>query len=56
MPTRKIAELPYRDVCRDPEHNPPTHWVPEPGIYEHKCPSCGRTITFAVGHRVVEEA
>jgi hypothetical protein len=46
MPTRKIADLPK--ICRHPEHNPPTHMVYEPGIWEHVCPACKTVQTFTV--------
>jgi hypothetical protein len=56
MPTRKIADLappmgPYQDkhpACYSAQHNPPTHMVFEPGVYEHECPSCGHKVTFTV--------
>jgi hypothetical protein len=44
--TRKIADLPK--VCCDPYHNPPTHMFYEDGVWEHTCPSCGKTKTFTV--------
>lgn len=58
MPTKKIADLedPTKiwsrkiPLCEDPEHNPPTHMVFEPGVYEHTCPRCGAKRTFTV-HR-----
>ena len=43
---RKIADAPQ--PCFHPEHNPPTHIVLEPGLYEYTCPNCGRTSTFTV--------
>ncbi len=49
MGTRKIAELPRSMRCRHPEHNPPTHMVFSPGVYEHTCPQCCATIRFTVG-------
>lgn len=49
MPTRKIGEVDNEKMrCRDPEHNPPTHIVYEPGIWEHECPRCGRKVRFVV--------
>lgn len=48
MPTKKIADLPSRFVCRHPEHNPPGHCVFPPGVYEHTCPGCGDTQQFTV--------
>lgn len=46
MPTRKIADIP--EACRHPEHNPPSHQVFEPGVYEHVCPACGARTVFRV--------
>lgn len=46
--TRKIADLAV--PCRDPEHNPPMFMVYENGIYEHKCPGCGRVTRFTVAN------
>jgi hypothetical protein len=43
---RKIGEA--KMPCIHPEHNPPTHIVLEPGLYEYECPGCGRKITFSV--------
>jgi len=34
--------------CIHPEHNPPTHIVLRPGIYEYTCPACGKTIRFVI--------
>lgn len=56
MTLRKVGELPDFDGwqtkdkrgCYHPEHNPPTHIVLEPGIYEHTCPGCSRKIEFSV--------
>jgi predicted RNA-binding Zn-ribbon protein involved in translation (DUF1610 family) len=50
MPIRKIA-VPHvwtTKPCLHSEHNPPTHWCPDPGIYEHKCPACGKTTIINV--------
>jgi len=47
-PTRKIRDINIPKVCRHPEHNPPMHWCPEPGVYEHTCPSCGHVVQFVV--------
>jgi hypothetical protein len=51
MPTKRIGDLPKPKYpfCTHPEHNPPSHWAPHPGLYEHTCPSCGHTIQFVVG-------
>jgi len=46
MPTRKIADLPYRKICRNPSHDPPNMIVLPPGIYEHECPGCGQFATL----------
>jgi predicted RNA-binding Zn-ribbon protein involved in translation (DUF1610 family) len=35
-------------VCKNPEHNPPSHIVLEPGAYEHTCPGCGHKTVFRV--------
>jgi hypothetical protein len=48
MPTKKIADFNPQDICNDPEHNPPSHMVFEPGIYEHTCPNCGKVTRFTV--------
>lgn len=43
MPIRKISDLvQWSKRCMDPDHNPPSHWCPRPGVYEHECPSCGK--------------
>lgn len=34
--------------CLDPEHNPPTMIVLEPGLYEYTCPSCGHVTVVNV--------
>jgi hypothetical protein len=43
---RKIADAP--GPCLNPEHNPPSLIVLEPGTYEHICPSCGYRVIFTV--------
>lgn len=51
MPTKRIEdEYDTKDVlpCLDPEHNPPTMQVFEPGHYEHVCPRCKVTTWFIV--------
>lgn len=48
MPTRKIADLPTKKVCRHPDHMPPSGMYFPPGVYEHTCPGCGKTIRFTV--------
>jgi hypothetical protein len=52
MPTRRLPDPPGwprpGQLCLDPDHNPPSHMVFEPGAYEHECPSCGRKLMFTV--------
>lgn len=45
--TRKIADVPPRP-CQYPEHNPPSLYVFDPGVYEHTCPQCGEKKVFRV--------
>jgi hypothetical protein len=52
---RRIGDLPEpgryvlaRPTCHHAEHNPPTHMVLRPGIYEHTCPGCGVATMFTV--------
>lgn len=44
--TRKIADL--SRPCAHPRHDPPSHMVYEPGVWQHTCPSCGGSQTFTV--------
>jgi len=38
-----MFDLPKENVCRDPEHEPPTHIsIPHGKGYRHICPSCGK--------------
>jgi hypothetical protein len=48
MATRKIADLPKEETCRDQQHNLPTHMVYPKGVYEHICPSCGKKQCFTI--------
>ena len=48
MPTKKIDKIPKTSICYDPEHNPPTMMLFQPGHYEHTCPSCKKKIYFYV--------
>lgn len=48
MPTRKIAELPERERCMSRDHDPPSHMVLKPGVYEHVCSKCGRVTRFTI--------
>lgn len=34
--------------CLDPSHNFPSHWCPQPGVYQNICPSCGHISTVSV--------
>jgi hypothetical protein len=43
---RKIADI--KPPCLNPEHNPPSMIVLQPGIYQHICPGCGHSTTFTV--------
>lgn len=47
MPLEKLANGP-QPPCRHPEHNPPTHVVLEPGLYQWKCPECSHAVQFRV--------
>jgi hypothetical protein len=48
MSTRKIRDLDPKETCTDPEHDPPMYMVFSPGVWEHTCPSCGKTVTFTI--------
>lgn len=53
MPTQKIGELPKFSLyspflCKDPNHNPPSMQVFEPGIWEHTCPTCNHKQKFII--------
>lgn len=51
MPLKKIETINLNweePICSDPEHNPPTMIVLEPGSYEYTCPTCGRLVFFTV--------
>jgi len=54
MTIRRIADeeltwLPC-DVCRHPDHNPPSHMYLPNGQYEHECPGCKSITRLAVNH------
>jgi len=53
MPTKKIADLPKSSTCTHKDHDPPMYQHFEPGIYEHTCPSCGKTTRFTIGEKTV---
>lgn len=41
-------DLPISTICRNPEHNPPTHLYIPPGKgYKHVCPGCGHVIILS---------
>lgn len=45
IPEKKggFFDLPKSDVCKDPEHEPPSHiCIPQGKGYRHVCPSCGK--------------
>jgi hypothetical protein len=53
MPTRRIREPEVPAVgdgfpCVSPDHNPPSHQVFAPGLYEHECSRCHRKQRFRV--------
>lgn len=47
MGFRKLEEL-KENVCRHPEHNPPTMISLPPGKYEYTCPGCGTKRPYIV--------
>lgn len=56
MPTRRLPDNIQwqKPLCRHPEHNPPSHFAPPPGLYEHECPACGNKIVFRVDGVICE--
>lgn len=48
MGIKRIGDLPKLDRCTSPDHDPPSHWAPRPGIYEHKCSACGRVTVMRI--------
>ena len=50
---RKIADLPkeQRKTCSNPDHDPPTMIVLEPGLYVHDFPGCGERQYITVPHK-----
>ena len=46
MPFRKLTpkeeELYAQEICRNPEHDPPSHMVLAPGVHIWVCPGCGK--------------
>lgn len=53
MTLKKIKDL--QKPCAHPEHNPPSHIVLQPGVYEHICPGCGEKKTFEVARATWED-
>lgn len=49
--TRKIADVPFKSSCPSSEHNPPTNYLWQPGVYRHTCPLCGNIQTFTIYQR-----
>jgi predicted RNA-binding Zn-ribbon protein involved in translation (DUF1610 family) len=47
MPFRKISDV-HDEHCKHPEHNPPMHIALMPGVYEYKCPKCGKVTYLRV--------
>jgi len=47
MTLKKINDI-VINICRHPEHNPPSMIVLPPGTYQHECPKCHKTITFNI--------
>ena len=45
---KKIEDYNTKKVCLNPSHNPPSHMVLEPGLYEYVCPSCGHTVNINI--------
>jgi len=52
MPTRKLPDSVKIEFCRDPDHNPSSFMVYEPGHYEHTCPKCGKIQKFIISKKV----
>jgi hypothetical protein len=39
--------------CNNPEHNPPSHIVLQPGEHTYQCPGCGEKVTFVVRRLII---
>ncbi len=58
MPTKKIADINQEkgaagwgyteQRCLHQEHNPPSMMAFSPGVWQHTCPGCGRSVVFTV--------
>ena len=49
MTLRRIGE--EYPACLHPEHGPARLVWMRPGIYEHVCPGCQKSVTFLVGEK-----
>lgn len=43
-----VEYVPFKELCRSPEHTPPGHVVLPAGMHTWSCPSCGQHTTFFV--------
>jgi len=48
MPLKKIRDINLKEVCNDPQHNPPMYRCFGPGEYEWTCPTCGEKQRFTI--------
>ena len=51
MPTEKLADIPRSPTgiaCHDQDHNPPSNYVFQPGVYKHECRNCHFVQVFMV--------
>lgn len=48
MPFIKHEKPKKEEICLNPEHNPPSHIVLEPGKHTYQCPACGKITKFEV--------
>lgn len=58
MSVRKISDVDrwMKGMCADPQHKPPQMISLPPGIYEHVCPTCGKSVQFRILGPVLEAA
>lgn len=45
-----IKHVKPKEICRNPEHEPPGMIVLEDGVHTWQCPGCGETTTFTVSN------
>lgn len=45
---KNFTPLKPSEICRHPEHNPPTYYIYQPGHYEYECPSCKKVTKFMI--------